>query len=241
MELVNMKNYIKSHMDKIIADNKHIMQEIKLKKEKLQELEDIVKNKKGFLDSVKAIKTKAEIKKLKKEIQELERKKFSVFSFVFVIIFVLIIIFLVLFNSCISEDERYEPITDEINTEDVISDITEIYTEETEVITSIEIESTEEYLIHVHSFDFATCLKPKTCTVCGETSGDVAEHVFSGASCVNCGAENPDYNFEYYVWIPTNGGSKYHCRSGCSGMKNPQEITESEAIARGYSPCGRCF
>lgn len=46
---------------------------------------------------------------------------------------------------------------------------------------------------------------------------------------------------EARVWIPTNGGKKYHSRSGCSNMKNPQEVTISEAKSRGFTPCGRCY
>lgn len=46
---------------------------------------------------------------------------------------------------------------------------------------------------------------------------------------------------EEMVWIAGSGnGEKYHSRSTCSGMKNPVEISLSEAQARGYGPCGRC-
>ena len=43
-----------------------------------------------------------------------------------------------------------------------------------------------------------------------------------------------------YVWIPASG-SKYHSNAGCSNMKNPQQITLEEAIARGYEPCKKCY
>lgn len=43
------------------------------------------------------------------------------------------------------------------------------------------------------------------------------------------------------VWIPTNGGTKYHCRSNCSNMEDPLEVYESEAIARGFSKCNKCW
>ena len=42
------------------------------------------------------------------------------------------------------------------------------------------------------------------------------------------------------VWIPSSG-SKYHSRSGCSGMKNPSQVSKSEAESRGYSPCYKCW
>lgn len=44
---------------------------------------------------------------------------------------------------------------------------------------------------------------------------------------------------EEMVWIP-NSGSKYHSKSSCSGMNNPQEVTLSKAKSMGYTPCKRC-
>lgn len=46
---------------------------------------------------------------------------------------------------------------------------------------------------------------------------------------------------ETRVWIPTNGGAKYHSNPGCSSMKNPKEVTISEAERQGFTPCGRCY
>lgn len=43
------------------------------------------------------------------------------------------------------------------------------------------------------------------------------------------------------VWIAGSGnGTKYHSSSSCSSMKNPIQVTLSDAIARGYGPCARC-
>lgn len=60
--------------------------------------------------------------------------------------------------------------------------------------------------------------------------------------------EFPGWNFENEressnatVWIPTDGGTKYHSYEGCSGMENPEQVTESEAISRGYERCGKCW
>lgn len=46
---------------------------------------------------------------------------------------------------------------------------------------------------------------------------------------------------EITVWIPTNGGKKYHSKSSCSNMKNPASVTIEEAENRGFTPCKRCF
>ena len=91
-----------------------------------------------------------------------------------------------------------------------------------------------------HSWNNATCLKPKTCSVCGMTSGLTAGHNFSGGKCTLCGKDDPDYVRVTMVWIPTNGGTKYHTHAGCSNMDNPEKVTQSEAESRGFTPCKRC-
>ncbi len=91
-----------------------------------------------------------------------------------------------------------------------------------------------------HSWKDATCTEPKTCTVCGNTSGLTAGHNYSNGSCITCGKEDPDFNHVTMVWIPTNGGTKYHTHSGCSNMINPIEVTQSEAESQGFTPCKRC-
>lgn len=43
------------------------------------------------------------------------------------------------------------------------------------------------------------------------------------------------------VWIPTHGGTKYHRRSTCSGMEDPEKTTKEDAISRGFEACQRCY
>lgn len=45
---------------------------------------------------------------------------------------------------------------------------------------------------------------------------------------------------EQLVWIPASG-NKYHKKSSCSGMENPQQVTISEAKSMGYTPCQKCY
>lgn len=52
---------------------------------------------------------------------------------------------------------------------------------------------------------------------------------------------NTDVSTNATVWIPQNGGSKYHSRSSCSGMDNPTQVAVSDAINAGYSKCGKCW
>lgn len=42
------------------------------------------------------------------------------------------------------------------------------------------------------------------------------------------------------VWVPTNGGTKYHSYSSCSNMDKPMQVTKEHAEANGYTPCKRC-
>lgn len=43
------------------------------------------------------------------------------------------------------------------------------------------------------------------------------------------------------VWVPTNGGTKYHSRSNCSNMKNLNQVTKTTAETNGFTPCGRRY
>lgn len=95
--------------------------------------------------------------------------------------------------------------------------------------------------MHVHTFITATCINPKTCSVCGITEGSPTGHSFSSGSCISCGEADPDYVSEEMVWIPTKGGTKYHTKSTCSGMEDPEYVTKSEAISRNFGPCGKCY
>ncbi len=42
------------------------------------------------------------------------------------------------------------------------------------------------------------------------------------------------------VWVPVNGGKKYHSSSSCSNMKEPMQVTIDTAVANGYTACKRC-
>lgn len=42
------------------------------------------------------------------------------------------------------------------------------------------------------------------------------------------------------VWIPTNGGKKFHTKKSCSNMDDPIQVTQSEAIDQGFEACKRC-
>ncbi len=43
------------------------------------------------------------------------------------------------------------------------------------------------------------------------------------------------------VWVPTNGGRKYHRKSSCSKMIDPMQVTVETAVANGFTPCKKCY
>ena len=43
------------------------------------------------------------------------------------------------------------------------------------------------------------------------------------------------------VWIPTNGGEKYHTSETCSDMIDPQYVTLAYADEHGFTPCTFCY
>ena len=46
---------------------------------------------------------------------------------------------------------------------------------------------------------------------------------------------------EDLVWVPVNGGTKYHKSAACSKMKDPIQVSRETAINNGYEPCKRCY
>lgn len=50
----------------------------------------------------------------------------------------------------------------------------------------------------------------------------------------------PVQSQEEMVWIPTKGGTKYHSRSNCSNMIDPDYVTKDYAISQGFEACKRC-
>lgn len=70
----------------------------------------------------------------------------------------------------------------------------------------------------------------------GESASDHAGHSQSGAGVTVPAPEQG----ENLVWIPTNGGTKYHTNAKCCNMKNPIQVTLETALANGFTPCKRC-
>lgn len=153
-------------------------------------------------------------------------------------------------------------------TEPTSASSTSAYTTTSETTTvSISTTASQSTTVHTHTFSNATCISPKTCSVCGETTGNANGHTWKAATCTSaktcsvcgetsgyatghsysygkcsvCGIEDQDYVSEAMVWIPTRGGTKYHSHSSCSNMNGPRHVTISEAISLGFEPCKKCY
>ena len=50
----------------------------------------------------------------------------------------------------------------------------------------------------------------------------------------------PDSASDRLVWIPVNGGKKYHSHADCSNMIAPIQDTVESALAQGFTACKRC-
>lgn len=78
--------------------------------------------------------------------------------------------------------------------------------------------------------------EPPSAEAAGESASDHAGHSQSGAGVTVPAPEQG----ENLVWIPTNGGTKYHTSAKCCNMKNPIQVTLETALANGFTPCKRC-
>lgn len=70
-----------------------------------------------------------------------------------------------------------------------------------------------------------------------------APNAGSGNSEGGSGVTVPDHEESgaNLVWVPTNGGKKYHSKPTCSSMEDPMQVTVETAETNGYTPCGRCY
>jgi hypothetical protein len=98
---------------------------------------------------------------------------------------------------------------------------------------------------HGHQWEEATCIKLRTCGICGATEGDYAEHQWEEATCIApktcsvCGATEGDVSTEHQ-WVEASCTEPKTC-SLCG-------ITEGRALGHDYAAatctepktCNRC-
>ena len=74
-----------------------------------------------------------------------------------------------------------------------------------------------------------------------EQAAGTTAYVVASTEATTAIAPAPETSADVYVWIPTNGGTKYHSNPNCSGMKNPEQVTLNTAIGRGFTACKKCY
>lgn len=72
------------------------------------------------------------------------------------------------------------------------------------------------------------------------TSGSGSKVPDNSAEGVIPGYGQPKKEIKDPVWIPTEGGTKYHSNQGCSEMENPRQVSKEEAVRLGFKPCKKC-
>lgn len=70
----------------------------------------------------------------------------------------------------------------------------------------------------------------------GDTSGGSGQDSSGGSVTIPEPVTGGDL-----VWIPTHGGTKYHCSARCSNMIDPIQVSRETAIANGFTACKRCY
>lgn len=125
-------------------------------------------------------------------------------------------------------------ITDDTTTETSNTETTSRKQEKSSDTSSETSESTSNETIYNNSGDETT---KSDSAVTPQTDGNNKETSTSSGTTVS-GYDGTEENL---VWIPTNGGRKYHTNPNCSNMIDPVQVTESTAISRGYTKCKKCY
>ena len=80
----------------------------------------------------------------------------------------------------------------------------------------------------------------KPVEIVNDSTSVSGNNVSSGSNSVSVTVPEQEETVGNLVWVPTNGGTKYHTKSTCSNMKDPMQVSEETAIENGYTPCKRC-
>ena len=97
----------------------------------------------------------------------------------------------------------------------------------------------KRFLISI--FALAVCLLFAGCgtDAAEQTTPPPTQAIFSSTPSPTTAPTEP--YFESMVWIPTNGGTKYHTDADCSNMIDPEKVSQAEAESAGFTPCQNCY
>lgn len=142
--------------------------------------------------------------------------------------------FLMIFTAC-GDESVPESLIEPVPTAVEIEKTTEPKTEETtelQTTTTTEMETTTA----VQATVAQTTTTTKVYTTDAPTGGTSGGYAGGGGVTVPQPETGPSL-----VWVPVNGGTKYHSYAGCSNMLDPIQVSVDTAIANGYTACKRCW
>lgn len=98
---------------------------------------------------------------------------------------------------------------------------------------------TDETSLYNHYVQYGKAEGRKAVADTAKTTVDTTKATKSSSQTVTVSANSETDG--QLVWIPTKGGKKYHSTSSCSNMDNPSHVTIETAIAKGFTPCKKCY
>lgn len=208
----------------------------------------------GFVDNIANKISNANDEKMIKSFQEhkqrelaiiREQRKQNYFGSIFVLIGVLILLIAIIItigaiceknnpNKVSNESTIEQQINTEIPSDNNISEKEQLIEENTEDGLPVDNSETTEQTNDTHELSDAE----------NEYESEILEEDNTVSETENSNnttdTVTETYHNERMVWIPTNGGNKYHSKPSCSKMQNPEEVSLEQAEKRGYTACKKC-
>ena len=230
-----MNNPLKQIKEKIEADTKQKAEEQKQREDRLIELEAL--NNQGGFHPIKTAKNNKEIKELKREINVYNEKQKNK-KFIFFAIVVFIVLFVIIGIMAIFEKDSSQETFNETSIHTTVESPVTVITQVSESEINQEFNATKPTITQTGVTEIKEKSTVKQVEKRTEKITDKHENNQGDNNSVIVPSKSEtDGNL---VWVPTNGGTKYHTHSGCSNMEDPIQVSIETAKRNGYEACGRC-
>lgn len=230
-----MSNPFKHIKERIEADVIRREEEQLQRETKLKELESL-KNQGGF-HPIKNLKNNKEIKELKREINAYNEKQKNK-KFIFFAIVVFIVLFVIIGIMAIFEKDSSQETFNETSIHTTVESPVTVITQVSESEINQEFNATKPTITQTRVTEIKEKSTVKQVEKRTEKITDKHENNQGDNNSVIVPSKSEtDGNL---VWVPTNGGTKYHTHSGCSNMEDPIQVSIETAKRNGYEACGRC-